>query len=154
MKLTGMTMFIVATASVFSWIITRENIPQAIASWIIGMNMSRSTFLLIINIGFLLLGCAFDTNTILLVFVPLILPLLQPLAIDPVHFGVIVVLNLMIGMMTPPFGLQLFLVSGLTGVPIKAIVRALMPMISLLVALLFLITYFSPIVMWLHGLMK
>jgi len=154
MKLTGMTMFIVATASVFSWIITRENIPQAIASWIIGMNMSRSTFLLIINIGFLLLGCAFDTNTILLVFVPLILPLLQPLAIDPVHFGVIVVLNLMIGMMTPPFGLQLFLVSGLTGVPIKAIVRALMPMISLLVALLFLITYFSPIVMWLPGLMK
>jgi tripartite ATP-independent transporter DctM subunit len=154
MKLTGMTMFIVATASVFSWIITRENIPQTIASWVLGMNMNRFMFLFIINVGFLLLGCAFDTNTILLVFVPLILPLLKPLAIDPVHFGVIVVLNLMIGMMTPPFGLQLFLVSGLTGVPIKAIVRALIPMISILIGLLFIITYISPIVMWIPGMMK
>jgi tripartite ATP-independent transporter DctM subunit len=153
-KLTGMTMFIVATASVFSWVITRENIPQLLTTWILEMKMSKIVFLLMVNIIFFVVGCLFDTNTILLVFVPLLLPLLTPLGISPVHFGVIVVLNLMIGMMTPPFGMQLFLVSGLTGVSIKAIVRAMFPMLVSIIVVLFIITYYQPIVMWLPDLMK
>jgi tripartite ATP-independent transporter DctM subunit len=153
MKMTGMTMYIVACASVFSWIITRENIPQMLTSGLLSLNISRVGFLMIVNVVFLLLGCAFDSNTILLVFVPTIMPLVKILGIDPVHFGVLVTLNLMIGMMTPPFGMQLFVVSGLTGLSISDILKKLWPMIIIVIVVLILITYIEPLVMWLPNMM-
>jgi tripartite ATP-independent transporter DctM subunit len=152
-KMTGMTMYIVACASVFSWIITRENIPQLLTSGLLSLNITRTGFLLLVNIVFLLLGCAFDSNTILLVFVPTILPVVKLLGIDAVHFGVLVTLNLMIGMMTPPFGMQLFVVSGLTKVSIADILKKLWPMIIIIVGTLFIITYIEPLAMWLPNMM-
>jgi tripartite ATP-independent transporter DctM subunit len=152
-KMTGMTMYIIACASVFSWIITRENIPQLFTSLLVSLNISRTGFLLMVNIVFVILGCAFDSNTILLVFVPIIMPTVKLLGIDTVHFGILVTINLMIGMMTPPFGMQLFVVSGLTKVPIGDILRKLWPMIIIVIGTLVLITYIEPLSLWLPNMM-
>ena len=153
MKMSGMTMYIIACASVFSWIITRENIPQLFTNLLISYNISRPVFLLISTVIFLILGCFFDSNTILLVFVPIIIPTVKLLGINTVHFGVLVTLNLMVGMMTPPFGMQLFVVSGLTKVSIGDIIKKLWPMVIIIIGVLFLITYIEPLVMWLPNTM-
>ena len=153
-RLTGMTMFIVATASVFSWVITKENIPQHLTAWVLEMNMSKEVFLVVVNLIILGLGCAIDINTILLVFVPIVIPIAIRLGVDLVHFGVIITLGLMIGMLTPPFGMQLFLISGLTKIPIKKIVISLWPMLVCTLITLAAITAYSPLVLWLPSLLK
>jgi tripartite ATP-independent transporter DctM subunit len=152
-KMCGMTMYIIACASVFSWIITRENIPQLFTNALVSFNISRTRFLVMVNIVFLLLGCAFDSNTILLVFVPIIMPTVKLLGINTVHFGILVTINLMIGMMTPPFGMQLFVVSGLTKIPIGDILKKLWPMILIIIGTLILVTYIEPLSMWLPNMM-
>ncbi len=94
-----------------------------------------------------MLGCLLDTTTLLLVLVPLLLPVARAVGVDLVHFGVVIVLNMMIGLLTPPYGVLLFVLSGLAGTPVKEIVRELVPFIAALIAVLFLITFLPSLVL-------
>jgi len=108
--------------------------------------------LFIVNVAFLILGCFMDTSTIMLVFVPIVLPVMKRLGIDMVQFGVVIVLNMMIGLSTPPFGMLLFIVCGLTGAPLKDVIREMVPFIILFICVLFLITYVPDLVLWIPKL--
>jgi len=150
---TGMIMIIIASAGVFSWVISVEQVPQRLTLWIMEMELSTPVLWLALNFAFLFLGAIFDTNTLLLVFVPIVLPALRIHDINLVHFGVVIVLNAVIGLKTPPFGMQLYVISGMTKIPIKDIILKLWPILLILISVLFLITYIEPLVMWLPGRM-
>lgn len=140
---------IVGAAILFSYIISLEKVPNALAASVMGITNNKYVFLLVINILFLLLGALMDTSAIQLVFIPMIVPMLQHFEIDLVHFGVVISLNMMIGLSTPPFGMLLFIVSGLGKTPLKTVIKELMPMVLLMIGILFLITYIPDIVMFL-----
>jgi tripartite ATP-independent transporter DctM subunit len=148
----GFITFIISTSAIFSWIIAREQVPQRLAEVMLSLTTSKYLILLIMNILFLILGMLMDTNAIMLIFLPIILPVVKAVGIDLVHFGVVVTLNLMIGLLTPPFGVLLFLLSGLTKVPIEDILREVFPYMMVLISVLFLITYWEGLVMFLPNL--
>ncbi len=136
------------TSMLFSYIISLEQVPNMIASFVMGLTNNKYIFLLIVNIVFLLLGCVLDVSTIQLVFVPMVLPLVNAFGIDLVHFGVVICLNMMIGLSTPPFGMLLFIVSGLGETKIKGVIREITPMVLVMIVLLLVITYVPQIVLW------
>ena len=140
---------ILAGSFILNYAFTAEGVPQAMAHWVEGMQLSRTEFLLLVNLLFLVLGCFLDVSVLLLVFVPMLLPAVNLLGIDLVHFGVLVVLNMMIGLITPPFGMLLFVTKALTGIPIGEMVREGWPFLLMLLALLLCITFFPQIVLWL-----
>lgn len=141
------------SAYLFSYVVALEKIPATVASFVTGICPNKYIFLLVVNIVFLLLGCVLDVSTIQLVFVPMVLPLVKAFGIDLVHFGVVICLNMMIGLSTPPFGMLLFIVSGLGKTKIAGVIREILPMVIIMIALLFLCTYCEPIVMFLPNLM-
>jgi tripartite ATP-independent transporter DctM subunit len=149
---TAMVMFIVATASVFGWILAREQIPQIIATSFLGVTRNPVVMLLILNVLFLLVGMFMETLAIMMIFLPIVVPICQALGIDLVHFGVVFVLNLMIGLITPPFGMLLFLMSGLTKLPMAEILKELVPYIAILIVCLFIITLVPQLVLFLPNL--
>ena len=151
-KTTGVLSLIVGSAYAFSFIVAKEQIPQAVGSLMLGITDNKYVLLLIINIVFLVLGMFIDTSTIMLVFIPMVLPLVKALGIDLTHFGVMIVLNMMIGLTTPPFGVLLFIVSGITKVPLQEIIKETLPLIGVLIVVLFLITYIPGIVLFLPEL--
>ena len=136
------------TSMLFSYIISLEQVPRVIAQIVLGLTENKYIFLFIVNIVFLLLGCVLDVSTIQLVFVPMVLPLVKAFNIDLVHFGVVICLNMMIGLSTPPFGMLLFIVTGLGKAKIVGVIREILPMVIVMIALLFAITYIPEIVMW------
>jgi tripartite ATP-independent transporter DctM subunit len=150
----GFITFIISTSAIFSWIIAREQVPQRLATIMLSLTTSKPLILLFMNILFLLLGMVMDVNAIMLIFLPIVLPVVKSVGVDLVHFGVVVVLNLMIGLLTPPFGMLLFLLNGLTKVPIEEIVREAFPYIMVLIFVLFLITYWEGLVMFLPNLWR
>lgn len=150
----GFITFIISTSAIFSWIIAREQVPQRLAEVMLSLTTSKPLILLIMNILFLILGMLMDTNAIMLIFLPIVLPVVKSVGIDLVHFGVVVILNLMIGLLTPPFGMLLLLLNGLTKVPIEDILREVFPYIMVLVFVLFLITYWEGLVMFLPNLWR
>ncbi|MEN9538724.1 MAG: hypothetical protein RLZZ126_959 [Pseudomonadota bacterium] len=140
---------ILAGSFVLNYAFTAEGVPQALAAWVQGLQLSRVQFLLMVNLLFLVLGCFLDVSVLLLVFVPMLLPAVKLLGIDLVHFGVLVVLNMMIGLVTPPFGMLLFVTKALTGIPIGEMIREGWMFIAMLIGLLLLLTFFPQIVLWL-----
>jgi tripartite ATP-independent transporter DctM subunit len=140
---------LIAGALVFNYVVARENIPADIKIWLDGFQLSKQEFLLVVNLLLLVLGCLLDASTILLVIVPILIPAAQALGIDMVHFGLVVVVNLMIGLITPPYGVLLFVVANMTRAPMTEIVRDLVPYIIWLVAALFAMTYMPDMVLWL-----
>ena len=140
---------ILAGSFMLSYAFTAEGVPQAMAQWVDGMQLSRLQFLLMVNGLFLLLGCFLDVSVLLLVFVPMLLPAAKLLGVDLVHFGVLVVLNMMIGLIHPPFGMLLFVIKALTGIPIGEIMKEGWPFFVMLLLLLLAITVFPQIVLWL-----
>ena len=140
---------ILAGSFVLNYAFTAEGVPQAMAVWVEGMHLSSIMFLLMVNMMFLVLGCFLDVSVLLLVFVPMLLPAARLLGIDLVHFGVVVVLNMMIGLITPPFGMLLFVTKALTGIPIGEIVREGWLFLVMLLVLLLALTLFPQIVLWL-----
>ena len=148
-KTTGVLSLIVGASFTFSFIVAKEQIPQVIGAFLLELTQNKYLLLLIINIVFLILGMAIDTSTIMLVFIPMVLPLVKSLGIDLTHFGVMIVLNMMIGLTTPPFGVLLFIVSGITKIPLHLIIKDTLPMIVVLIIVLFLITYIPEIVLFL-----
>lgn len=140
---------ILASSFILNYAFTAEGVPQAMAQWVEGMQLSRLQFLLLVNLLFLVLGCFLDVSVLLLVFVPMLLPAVKLLGIDLVHFGVLVVLNMMIGLIHPPFGMLLFVIKALTGIQISAMMKEGWPFLLMLLALLLAMTVFPQIVLWL-----
>ncbi len=136
------------TSMLFSYIISLEQVPRVISRLVLGLTENKYIFLFIVNIVFLLLGCVLDVSTIQLVFVPMVLPLVNAYHIDLVHFGVVICLNMMIGLSTPPFGMLLFIVTGLGKAKIIGVIREILPMVIVMIILLFLVTYIPQIIMW------
>lgn len=140
---------ILAGSFMLNYAFTAEGVPQAMAMWVDSMQLSRIQFLLMVNVLFLVLGCFLDVSVLLLVFVPMLLPAVKLLGIDLVHFGVLVVLNMMIGLIHPPFGMLLFVTKALTGIPIGEMMKEGWPFLAMLLVLLLALTFFPEIVLWL-----
>jgi C4-dicarboxylate transporter DctM subunit len=140
---------VLAGSFILNYAFTAEGVPQAMAAWVQSLGLSRLSFLLLVNLLFLVLGCFLDVSVLLLVFVPMLLPAVHSLGIDLVHFGVLVVLNMMIGLIHPPFGMLLFVTKALTGIPIGAMMREGWLFLLMLLALLLAMTVFPEIVLWL-----
>lgn len=142
-------MLLVAGALIVNYALTREGLDRAIVAMVAGSDLEPWVFLLIINLIFLLLGCIVDTGLMILVLVPLILPTVLALGIDPVHFGVVIIFNIMIGLVTPPFGLVLIVLCGLGKTSIPETLRYLWPFLLTLIACLLVITFVPDVVLFL-----
>ncbi|MBC7707066.1 MAG: TRAP transporter large permease [Rhodoferax sp.] len=140
---------ILAGSFMLNYAFTAEGVPQAIGQWVDNMHLTQVPFLLLVNLMFLVLGCFLDVSVLLLVFVPMLLPAVKLLGIDLVHFGVLVVLNMMIGLIHPPFGMLLFVTKALTGIPIGEMMKEGWPFLVMLLLLLLAMTFFPQIVLWL-----
>jgi C4-dicarboxylate transporter, DctM subunit len=136
-------------ALVFNYVITVENIPNSLSALLQGWDLTPFQFLLLVNAILLVLGCLLEGTTILLVIVPVFIPTANALGIDLVHFGVVVVVNIMLGLVTPPYGLLLFIMTNISGAPMKHIIRDSLPFLFWMVVSLGLITFFPEIVLWL-----
>ena len=143
---------LIAGALVFNYVVTIENVPASLAKVLTGLHPSAGGFLLIVNILLLVLGCLLEGSTILLVIVPIFIPTAKALGIDLVHFGVVVVVNIMIGLLTPPYGLLLFVLANMTKQPLVAIVREAAPFIVAALMVLAVITVFPDTILWLPRL--
>ena len=141
------------TAYLFSKIIALEKVPNTVSAFVTGITTNKNIFLLVVNVVFLLLGCVLDVSTIQLVFVPMVLPMVKAFGIDLVHFGVVICLNMMIGLSTPPFGMLLFIVAGLGKTKIGGVIKEIIPMVLIMIALLFLCTYVPNIIMFIPNMM-
>jgi len=144
---------LIAAAMVFNYVITVENIPKTLALMMQGYDLSPFTFLLLANVILLLLGCFLEGTTILLIIIPVLLPTAKALGVDPVHFGVVAVVNIMIGLITPPYGLLLFMMAKIANVSLKDLVRDVMPFLGAMLAALALITFVPAIVLFLPRLL-
>jgi tripartite ATP-independent transporter DctM subunit len=144
---------LIAGALVFNYVITIENIPKTLAAMMKAYELSPLVFLLFANLVLLVLGCFLEGTTILLVIVPVLVPAAQALGIDPVHFGVVAVVNIMLGLVTPPYGLLLFMMTKIAGVPLKDLVREVMPFLGVMIGALALITFVPDLVLFLPRLL-
>ena len=152
-KVTVMLMFIVANALLFAHVLTTERIPQQIAETIIGWGMEGWQFLMVVNVLLLIAGMFMEPTGIILIMAPILFPIATQLGIDPVHLGIIMVVNLEIGMVTPPIGLNLFVTSGITGMSITQTARAALPWTLVLLLFLGIVTYVPAITLWLPSLL-
>jgi len=144
---------LIAGALVFNYVITVENIPKALAAMLQGYALSPFSFLLLANLLLLALGCFLEGTTILLIIVPVLLPTAAALGVDLVHFGVVAVLNIMIGLITPPYGLLLYVMVKIAEVPLKDLVRDVLPFLAVMIGALALITFMPGLVLFLPRLM-
>jgi C4-dicarboxylate transporter DctM subunit len=149
---TGGIMLIVASANVFAWILARERIPQEITEAVVHLGLSPIALLLVLNVLLLLLGMILDTAGILILVTPVVVPAVMAVGIDPVHFGMVMIVNMMIGLVTPPVGMALFIVSNISGAPIAAVARECVPFIVGFLIVLALITFVPELVLWLPDL--
>ncbi len=140
---------IIAGAFMLNYAFTAEGVPQALAQWVAQLDLSQVAFLLMVNVVFLILGCFLDTAVMLLVFVPMLLPAVKAVGVDLVHFGVLIVVNMMVGLITPPFGMLLFVTNALTRIPIKDMLREGWLFLVMLLGLVLAMSLFPQIVLWL-----
>jgi C4-dicarboxylate transporter, DctM subunit len=140
---------LIGGALVFNYVVTIENIPEGLRALLTSYELTPTGFLLLVNAILLVLGCVLEGTAILLIVVPVFIPAAQALGIDMVHFGVMVVVNIMLGLVTPPYGLLLFVMTSITGVPLRAIVREVMPFLVVMIVALAVITFVPGTVLWL-----
>lgn len=150
----SMVMFIVAVSGSFSWVLTVADVPQIFTEVLLSLSPYRAMRFLLINILLLIAGMLLDTTSILIILVPILMPVVNALGIDPVHFGVVVVVNLAIGMVTPPVGMGLYVACGLSKRRVSTVLRPLFPQAAAMVVVLLFITYFPPVVMFLPNLVR
>jgi tripartite ATP-independent transporter DctM subunit len=140
---------LIAGGLVFNYVVTIENIPDTVRVVLSEFDLTPTMFLILVNVILLILGCVLEGTAILLIVVPVFIPTAQALGLDMVHFGVIVVLNIMLGLVTPPYGLLLFIMTNIAGVPLKDIVRDVLPFLLAMFVVLILITFIPDLVLWL-----
>jgi len=148
-RASAMVALIIGGAFVLNYIVASEQIPNRLAAWLAGVDIPPLAFLLLVNLLFLLFGCFLDATTMLLVLVPLLLPTLRHLGIDLVHFGVVIVVNMMIGLITPPYGVLLFVINSLTGIALRDMIRELWPFLGILIVALLVMVLVPQTVLWL-----
>jgi C4-dicarboxylate transporter DctM subunit len=151
-KTTASIGMLIAGALVFNYVVTIENIPRSLSMLLLSWDLDPLMFLIIVNIILLILGCVLEGTTILLIIVPVLIPTAQALGIDLVHFGVVVVVNIMLGLITPPYGLLLFIMTRISGSPMKALIADVMPFLIGLLVALGVFTFVPETVLWLPRL--
>lgn len=152
MRSTAAIVFIIMTALAFGHWLTKSGAPQELADWIVSMELKTWQFLIVINIFFLILGTFLEVFAIMLITLPIILPLLAPMGIDPIHFAVLMTINMELALLTPPIGLNIFVLSSITKTPVGETVKGVLPFMLLLLLLLILVTYIPAISLWLPNL--
>ncbi len=150
-KMSAMVMFIIANGILFSFVLTSEQIPVEVANLFFGLDLSKWAFLLIVNLLLLVVGCFMETSSAILILAPILLPVAMELDVNPIHFGIIMVMNLEIGMITPPLGLNLFVASGISGMSVLRVARAALPSALVLLFALFVVTYVPELALALIG---
>jgi C4-dicarboxylate transporter DctM subunit len=144
---------LIAGALVFNYVVTIEQIPNSVRGLLAGYDLTAWAFLLWVNVILLVLGCLLEGSTIILVVLPIFIPTAKALGIDLVHFGVVAVFNIMIGLVTPPYGLLLFIISAISGAPLRHIIRDTMPFVLAMIVALAIITFIPETVLWLPKLL-
>ncbi len=145
---------LIAMANLFGWMLSFERVPQDIASWMVSLTDNPLVFLLIVNIFLLIVGMFMDGIAALIILVPIFTPLIANYGIDPIHFGVIICINLTIGVLTPPVGTGLYIASSLANVKLEKLIKAIWPFLVASVIALLVITYVPQIVLWLPNALK
>jgi tripartite ATP-independent transporter DctM subunit len=143
---------LVGMSAISAWALAAEGLPQAIANFILSITRSKVLILFFLNVMFLIVGCLMEAIAAIILFVPIFLPLAKSVGVDPIHLGLIVCLNLAIGLITPPVGACLFIIGGLTKLPVERIARAALPYIVANIIVLFAMTYTPDLVLWLPRL--
>ena len=151
-RTTAIVMFVIGASIAMSWVLAFLEIPQNMTQFLLGLSQNKIVILLLINLILLIVGTFMDITPAVLIFTPIFLPVVVELGMDPVHFGIIMVLNLCIGLCTPPVGTILFVGSSVAKVPVTQVIRPLMPLLIAMVIALFLITYIPALSLWLPGL--
>jgi TRAP-type C4-dicarboxylate transport system permease large subunit len=151
---TSTVLFIVAAASIFGWMLTATRATDMIAAWVLSVTSDPQMFLLLANLLMLFVGCFLEPTAAITILVPILLPIVRKLGIDPVHFGLVMVLNLMIGLLHPPMGLVLFVLARVAKLSVERTTMAILPWLFPLLASLVLVTYVPSISLWLPSVLK
>ncbi|HEX8611234.1 MAG TPA: TRAP transporter large permease subunit [Telluria sp.] len=151
-SMSAMLLYIITNAMLFSFLMTSEGIPQAMAAWITGQGLGVVSFLLVVNILLLLAGNVMEPSSIVLIMAPILFPVAMKLGIDPVHFGILIIVNMEVGMCHPPVGLNLYVASGITKMGISELTVAVMPWLLTMLGFLVIVTYVPQISLWLPNL--
>jgi C4-dicarboxylate transporter DctM subunit len=148
-NMSAMLLYIITNAVLFSFLMTSENVPQAIAQWMVGQGLGVVGFLLLVNVLLLLAGNVMEPSSIVLIMAPILFPVAVKLGINPVHFGILIVVNMEVGMCHPPVGLNLYVASGITKMGITELTIAVWPWLLTMLAFLVIVTYWPPLSLWL-----
>ena len=151
-RMTASIGMLIAGAMVFNYVVTIENIPQSISTYLQSIDLSPTGFLILVNLLLLILGCLLEGTTILLIIIPVLIPTAQALGIDMVHFGIMAVVNIMLGLITPPYGLLLFIMTKIAEVPLRDLIHETLPFLWIMIASLAIITFIPETVLWLPRL--
>ncbi len=152
-SMSAMLLYIITNAVLFSFLMTSENIPQAMADWLIGQGFGPIAFLLVVNILLLMAGNVMEPSSIILIMAPILFPVAIKLGIDPIHFGILIVVNMEVGMCHPPVGLNLYVASGITKMGISELTVAVWPWLLTMLAFLVVVTYWPGLSLWLPHLL-
>jgi C4-dicarboxylate transporter DctM subunit len=152
-NMSAMLLYIITNAVLFSFVLANENIPQQLADWLVGMGLGPIAFLLVCNVLLLVAGNFMEPSSIVLIMAPILFPVAVKLGIDPVHFGILIVVNMEVGMCHPPVGLNLYVASGITKMGITELTVAVWPWLLTMLGFLVLVTYWPPLSLWLPNLL-
>ena len=150
---TGSVLLIVASAALFGWVLAREQAPQLAAEFILNFTSSPIVFLILVNVLLLVIGAVLEPTAAILILVPVLGPVAETFGISPVHFGIVVIFNLLIGLLTPPVGLVLFVLSSVTNVPVTRVIKGVIPFFIPMLATLVIITFVPALSLWLPALL-
>lgn len=145
----SVVLIIIANAGLFGWILTSDGVPQAVATWFGGVSSNPIIFLLIINLLLFIVGMFFDSGAAILILAPILVPVAISYGIDPVHFGIVMIVNLAMGMITPPFGVNLFMVSQVANISIEKLLKYTVLFVLVMIANILILSYIPSISMWL-----
>lgn len=143
----AIVMLVIGTASIFSWLLASEEIPRAVSETLLGLTRNKFWILLLVNVLLLVVGTFMETTASLIILTPILLPLMTQMGVDPLHFGVILVLNLVIGLTTPPVGVCLFIACSIAGITLERISRAILPFLAASIAVLLICTYWEGLIL-------
>jgi C4-dicarboxylate transporter DctM subunit len=145
---TSILMLVIANSAIFGWILANEKVPQAVAQIFLSLSTNKWVILLLINLFLLFVGTFMETTASLIILTPILFPLAVKVGIDPIHFGLVMVLNLVIGLITPPLGVCLFIACSIAKITLEEITRAILPFLIAAIAVLFIVTYIPDLSLW------
>lgn len=151
---TSVIMLIIGNAGLLGWVLTAEKVPSLVANWFVSISDSPIVFLLLVNLLLLLVGMFLETGASIVIIAPILTPVAMQFGIDPIHFGIIIIVNLAVGMVTPPIGVNLFVACQIAGLRIEQIMKSMLPFYLILIIDILLVTYLPQITLWLPSILK